>query len=374
MISLTSLLPLIAGFIAAILAIVGLTLPGDRLHATRYFVLLCATTSSWAFAHFAILNLSVASSPLSQSPASPVFWLGIATLLGVGGAPTYWLLFAVAATGRTRWLTGRAIIAAHVPFVFVVLAGLTNPIHGLYVTVDPATGMARYGPLAMAHLTAITLMIGTGLVWMVDAWWRSGEKGGRRRAVVIGGAAAIAFVGGLAHVVSTFVHGNLIDPSPALFIILAIAMAYELFKSGLAGLSIRPVAESLSTMSDAMLVVDRHLRIQSVNPIAEKVLPGLALGASLLDRAPEIAHHAEFCIKYACDDLAFEAVLGGSVYWGRVRRTQDDAGRSEGAVVLLTDLTALREAQDALIQLGRTVEGDTLTREYLDRLGQRQKT
>lgn len=371
MISLASVLPLIAGFISAILAIAGLTLPTDRLHATRYFVLLCAMTSTWSFAHFAILNLSVASSPLSQPGSTPIFWLGVATLLGVGGAPTYWFLLAAAIADRPRWLAADAVVAAHVPFAFVMVAGLTNPIHGLYVMVNPETGLVRYGPLALAHLAVITVMIVVGLAWMIRAWWLSGEPGGRRRSIVIGAAATFVLVGGLAHVASTFGVGRQIDPSPALFVILAVAMAYELVRSGTAGISVRPAAESLSTMSDAVLVVDRHLRIQSMNPIAEKVMQGVSLGESLLDCAPEIAHHAEFCIRYACDDLAFEAVLGESVYWGRVRRTQDGDGNTEGAVVLLTDLTALREAQDALIQLGHSADGTELTREYLDRLSQR---
>ncbi len=371
MISFESLLPLAAGFVAAILAIVGLALPGDRLHARRYFVLLCITTGSWAFAHFAMLNLSVTSSPLSLQHSSPVFWLGMATLLGVGGAPTYWFLFAAAITNRARWLERNGLLLAHAPFAYVLLVGVTNPLHALYVAVSPGTGLARYGPLAMIHLAMVLALVLTGLVWMVRGWWSSGESGGRRRAIVIGGATCIVLAGGLVHVGSTFARGKQVDPSPALFAILAIAIAYELFRSGMRGLTIRPKSESLYTMSDAMIVVDRNLRIKSLNPVAEKVLPGLSLGDSLLDSAPEIAHHAEFCIRYACDDLAFEAVIGGSVYWGRVRRSTVDDGRTDGAVILLTDLTALREAQDALIRHDRTVDGSELTREYLDRLSPR---
>ena len=346
MVGALSITSLVAGFVAALMGILGLTLPEEQLHGRTCFVLFCTASGAWAFAHFLILNFSASSGPLASTYSSSVFWLGAATLLGIGGAPTYWFLFAAAISGRKQWLRPARIALIHAPFVYLLVVGLTNPLHHLYISIDPTTGGAVYGPLAFVHLAIVVPLVVVGLFWMTTFWWNRGAITDRRRALVIGVAASTALTGGLYHVLRTVAGQPSSDMAPGLFILLAVGLAFELFTSGLRSETSDP-AGTRNRESDARILLDRDTRIRSLDACAEKLFPGALPGRLLREFAPEIARHAEFCIHYQCDGLTFETECRGSTLWGHVDRSLDADAHCTGCVVSLADTTVQGDAPGA---------------------------
>lgn len=332
-----SIAPLVAGFIALFLGTLTLTVPGERLRGRTYFVLFCLSGGGWAFAHFVLLNVLVSPASASSSYSSDLFWLRAITLLGIGGVPTYWFLFAAATAGRDRWLETRRVVLSHIPFAYLLIAALSNPLHHLYLTGDGAGGGTRYGPLAFLHVAMVIPLVLLGLYWLIDSRWNSETAYSRHRAVALGVTTVVLVTGGLHFLMSTPAEEAPADLAPSLFAILAVGLAFELAEHSIGASQPGHVARQ-AVEPDGLAEVDRDGTIRSMNPVASRLFPNAEIGGALADVAPEIARHTDFCMNYLCDDLTFEVVLDGTRFLARVTRSRDDARRTTGCTVRLTNV------------------------------------
>lgn len=358
MVSVVSLFPLTAGLLSIFLGALALagTRPVNR--SLRYFVALNVSTALWCLTYFVLLNMPGVTDPAVAPFGSLPHVLAVVEALGVGAAPTYWFLFAASYASRTRWATGRARILAHVPLVYTVVCVATNPLHRLFVVSALPDGSAVYGPLMVPHQIAAYVLIGLGTWLIVSSSWKRGTAEGRRQALVLGAAVLVPAVGGALYAVRGPLGLDIpVHPTPVLFPVLNVALAYELLRAGLADIVPYATMQAFDAISDAAIALDDEGIIAAINAAARDILPDADLGVRLSEVAPDLASAADACLLSAASYAGFDLDRGERVYWGRARPTRDRRGTPMGCILLLTDVTEVRMTQTKLLQLGLEADG-----------------
>ena len=368
MIQLNSLLPLVAGFLSAMLATMSYVLPKKRSKAVRYFAMLTVSMSAWAFGAAFLALTSTQSQILQATPDELVFWLGNLQLVGGSTATSAWLYFTAAYTGRDEWLHGWRGWLVFAPLGITLLAGITNPWHGLLLGQPALDGSLVPGPLMIPLLLAALVFGPIGTTWMYRAIAANTAPRAKLRARLLVVVTAIPLVGAILWSLDPTSGGPMgVDPIPALFLPLTGLLAYEILMAGLGDILPSAERQFFLESSDAIIALDSNMVVAEVNPAALELLPDLEVGSRLKYVSEELEKHARFCFSHSFDDLTFESGVGGRSLWGRVRRVPDPD--FDGCMLLLSDLTQLRTAQRELLERGRTPDGKPLNGSYLDLLG-----
>lgn len=351
-ISRVSLIPFAAALLSLFLAASSWRLVRRGNLMGLFFFLLNVATMMWSFFYAIELNLKL---PVILDVVPFGTWAYLAYVLqivGLAAAPVYWFLFAAAFARKSDWVHGWRMGLAHLPLFYTVVVTATNPMHQLYVSQDAPGGAVAYGPLAFPSLAATFVLVGWGTWLIVATVWSPSSLVKRRQAVILGIAAALPLLGGLAWALRHVLGLPLsVHPVPVLFTLLNSVLLYQVFRVGFA--DIVPVAalQAFRTMGDAAIVSSHERVVLALNPAAEKLLPGVEPGMPLAEiDSPLVRRILEFIAE---DDTHrdFEISLGGCVYWARFRPTLDRHNTPVAYTVLLTDVTELREAQAALEDL-----------------------
>lgn len=344
-VSVFSALMFIAAVTSAVLAVAAFVVPHQRTRATKAFVMLTTVSTLWAAGAFLRAITQPPVPPVASPIGSPAWWIGALLMFGVACLPPAWFLFAAAHTRRYELTRGAGLALMIVYAVAVSTLWLTNPLHGLMTaqTQGSAPG-AMTLPVSVVAMSVILW----GVATVAIDYWRRDEPGHRVAAVALI-ACALLPLAGAALFVSQRASGISLpqDPAPLLSLPMLIVLAYELFRSGLADVFPIAAAQAFHAMSDIAIVTDARLVILTVNDAAERELPSAAPGMRLEDALPEAVTHASECLLSDSDFLPFELVREGNVYWGRIHCTRR-RGNVMGVVVLLSDITDLRYAQEQL--------------------------
>ena len=289
--------------------------------------------------------------------------LGVVTVLPA------WLLFALAYTGRHKWLTWRVISAtALVPAVTLGVAW-ADPVPLVIADSYLVTGngftylFVEMGPLiwlfrAFGYLSAI---VGSAL--LIDFTIRS-EKVYRGQATLLIGAALLPFLG---EVVSTLELGllpdNHLNYAALLTSVSATAFAVAIFRYRL--LDLVPVAQRtvFDNMRDGVIVGDDAGRIVDMNPQARQLLgfDGNGIGTQAANVVPqfhEISDEPDEIVETTVGDRIVELT-------GTPLREQTT---EQGRIVTMRDVTnrkrnerQLDRQRRRLDQLAKTVSHDLET-------------
>jgi PAS domain S-box-containing protein len=264
------------------------------------------------------------------------------------------LAFAIVYTGRGRWLRHPLVLLILGALAASVLLAATNEWHGLMFR---GFGWARAGwrpspgPLLLVHgliaLTAslIAQALFVALVVQAPAFYR-------------GQTMAVAFAGFLP-VLAVLTQLALPDwassvPPIALgFAAMGLAMAVATRHFGV--LDVVPVARDVvfTRMSDAIVVLDNLGRIVDLNAEAA-TLVGLPLAQAIGRASSEVFREQPELARLAADalpgeyELALTSAEGTHHYVVRVSRLPGVRGETTGAAVVLHDITARKEAEEAL--------------------------
>lgn len=356
-ISTVSLLSFGAAFLAAFLSLYAFRALKRGGRTVLFFFLTSISTMLWSFFYGVELNMDP-TLVLDVSPiGSPAYFIYIIEIIGLAAAPTYWFLFAASYARKTGWTKGWRLALAHVPFAYTVAIAVTNPVHQQFVSQSGPGAPVEYGVLAIPGQIMTFLLVGWGTWLLVVTLWRSGAGGHRGQAAALAIGASGPFLGGMAwslrHVLDIPLAAN---PSPVLFVFFNAILLYQVLRKGL--VDIVPVAaiQAFRTMADAMLVVDAKNIVVALNPAAERILPWASANTALAEVAPEIYHNAQRFLESGAEYSEFELMAAETIHWCRMRRTLDQHGQSMGYIVLLTDVTELREAQSELIEVNAQLE------------------
>lgn len=263
--------------------------------------------------------------------------------LGIGALAVSWLVFMLAWSGRTGWLTPLTIVAISAEPVFATLLVLIPQTRDLihYPAEPPKAGVPPgdllAGPLYWPHLIYLygLFVIATGIfVWSM---WRRAERL-RWQAVMLTIGVTLPLAASAAYNLELPFFGDQ-DLAPVAFTISAAVLAWGMLRQHL--LRLAPVAHShvVDEMSDAVLVLDAGDRVAECNRAARELLdwtqrsPREWTGDSLPDWLAEaLAEEAEV-VRVPADRRDLDV---------QVTDLLPAQGRAGGRLVVLRDITELR--------------------------------
>ena len=268
----------------------------------------------WSFAYiFELDGLSLDT----RITAAKISYFGIVLI------PGSWFVFALAYTGKHRWLSKRLMSTLTVVPIVTLASVWTNEFHGLYwsdiVTHETGTGYwvdFESGPLFWVHsaYSYVLLSLGIGLI-LQGALMLPGKM--RKQGIALAFGTLAPFSGSVFHVfgISPFVT---IDPAPI-----------------------------ASLMSAGMIVVDENSMVVDINQTAEQII-GLTLDDVILKNVQEIVDYRsesdrfDFTVILGSESESDEApVLGknGLNYHPSVTAIDDGSGRIIGRLIVFRDIT-----------------------------------
>jgi PAS domain S-box-containing protein len=204
-------------------------------------------------------------------------WMTRIEYIGIVWVPFGWALFALAYTGRDKWLTRRWIISLTIIPILTILFAFTNDFHQLFYTsaslnnngpisiVDASYGAAWYLNFVYAYLMMLTGTVAllVGVFTFPRAYWF------QQALLVL--SPLVPWISNALYILRISPVPQL-DLSPIAFTLSAAILAADIFRFRL--FDITPVARSavVDQMNIAMLVVDNQNRVVDINPAACKLL------------------------------------------------------------------------------------------------------
>jgi len=344
---LTLLLFLAAALLLA-LALYGLILRRPAHAASFSLAMMCC--AAWALAY----ALEIMSLPLEAK----VFWVR-ARIIPIALFPFLWFWLALQHTGRLRWLGGgRFLLFLIVPAVSIAAAVLPgapgrafrfefrfaagNPFHTLAFT---------NGPWFYVHLVYSYLLLATNLILLAASLPATQPLYRRQTWFLIAGILLPMVTEALFQLGLSPIPG--LNLSPFALTLSGILIGLSLFRYRL--LDLMPVAGELvvQVMDDPALVLDPRGRLVGYNPAAARVIGQdgrLALGRCLAELPDPWATALG---AFGGDGGGREEVRvrsggGTRLYDITLSPIADNANRRLGGLLLLHDLTELRESRERL--------------------------
>lgn len=257
-----------------------------------------------------------------------------------------WVVFALAYTGRTKYVTRRNIVLLSVIPVATIVLAVTSPLHSILWR---GFGTETVGNLVVLEHTfgwGVFVYAGYGYVLgIVGMYYLLRMALGSVR--VYRGQAIVLLVGTLAPLAPSFasITGvTAMNFSMMSFGVSGVAFWFAVFRYGL--LDVAPIARDtvVDNLQDPYLVLDDKGRVVDLNVVA-KELVGDCVGESVSAVIPEIGDASER-----------EAIsINGNTY--DVTRSQvERRGRRIGEVVLMRDITDLKEREEELEMANERLE------------------
>jgi PAS domain S-box-containing protein len=353
-VAVSSLFPLAAAILSAMLALLAALVPGRRGLAILFFILFNAATAVWTLTYFAQLNWGRYADPaLAPWGTTLDSVLLLLTALSVAATPTYWFLFAASESHRTFWLTGRGLVLAYVPMLYTIVVGLTNPWHHQFLRLD-AGGRLAAGPLAIPYYLLTYGFVGAGTWLLVRHSLAAGTAQGRRQALVLGLAPLLLLIGGGEYALRLASGATRpLNPLPGLFAVLSLMLAYEIVRTGLAEIVPLSTLSSIMENTDAPLAyLDLDFAFVSVNSaFAQRSghVQAELFGKRYFAVFPDPSHRPIFeAVKRTGEPAGRKAdptMLGdrseqAASYWNwSLSPVKDPRGQIEGFVLSLVDVT-----------------------------------
>jgi PAS domain S-box-containing protein len=295
---------------------------------------------------------------LTPSISGRILWAK-AQYFAIASVPLLWLLFALD-YGRWRAVSGRwlAVLVA-IPLVTIAMAW-TNEWHGLLwsriapASADPGARLVyHYGPWFWVAAAYNYLLLFYGSLVLGRALWRRPPPFRRQSAALLGGA-LVPWLGNAAYLAGMIPIPGL-DITPLAFAASGVICAYGLFRYRIFDLV--PAAHDIviETMSDAVIVLDRHGRVTNANPAAGHLVgraPAELLGKTAQDFE---AHHGdwlELCGRSQATSAEIALGQGAEArhYALNCAPIYDRKRRELGQLIVLRDITAQKQATVALQQ------------------------
>jgi len=277
--------------------------------------------------------------------------------IGIVVTPIAWLAFSSHYTGLARWLTRGRLLALGSPFLITLALVFTNDQHGLIWTDVRLVTIGSFIDDEYTH--GVAFWIHTGYVYLlfVGAFAMliqaviQAPRAHRGKLAAITAGAAIPWAANGIHLAG--LNPLPIDLTPIGFAIAANLVALALLRYQL--LDLRPVARSLlvERTSDAMIVIDTRRRLVDLNPSAERLMALSlrdALGRPIADVFPELAA-ATAPFGATRQELWLGPPDARRNFEVRVHGLEPTVGGEHlGHLIVMHDITALREAQSSMRQ------------------------
>ncbi len=289
-------------------------------------------------------------------PSPTLFW-GNFYFIGIAIVPVAWVLFCLQYSGYERLVTRRNVALLCIIPIITLLSYWTNDFHYLFrsrITIQQETGYIRVisqnGYFYWQHLVYSYLVIVIGLILLVRAIvsYPSLYKG-QAGALLVG--AFVPWVLNIGQQLGIDLQGA--DLTPLGFCITGLAISWAIFRYRL--IDIVPVAREtiIHSLSDRVIVLDEQNYIVDVNPAAAA---GLGVKISDLIGKPVGVAYANYHnlierfrnVPEIETELEVNTSRGREFFDMRLTPIYDRAGKMSGRVILLHDITKLKQTAEEL--------------------------
>lgn len=328
-------------FAAALVALVtaGFAFSRRRAPGALFLALLELAVAQWS----ASIGFEAAATRLELK----ILWSQIA-YLGTAAAPLLFCLFALdySQTGRPR--SGRLLAAMSVVPALAVVAAATNGLHGQLwpqIEILPERNMAVYshGPWFWIFVTYSYLLVAIGMGSLYLSVVRfPAHYASQLGALIVG--TLLPFASNVLYVSPANPYPE-IDWTPIGFSLSGVVLAFAIFRLRLFDLVPVARARLLAGMPDGVVVLDERQRVIDLNPSARRLLGGdgeVRIGETV---QPALAGWLAGAAGEGRE--TFDLVLDGGrrALEARASPLLDPAGRSQGWIVMLRDVTERRQAE-----------------------------
>jgi diguanylate cyclase (GGDEF)-like protein/PAS domain S-box-containing protein len=305
---------------------------------------------------------------ISQSPAvtrilDNLRWFSMAAI-----APLL-LIFILDFTGRDHWLTpGWIVVFLAIPFITQIIVW-TNSWHGLMIQEGfnefiqigqfHVVGRRIFGSWYWIYSFWMYLLIIFALIILINDVISTRQPGWRQFIwLIVGVFIPIAF-----SVVDTF---QFIKPTwfkllPFEFILMGLAFVIAITRGQF--INVLPIARGLlmETLQDAVFMLDRNFRVVEINPIAS-VLIGKSKQEVLGQPAKNVLEHWPRLVSVFQNQNQLQTVAqivtdkSGHIYDVHITPLRSRRRKSTGWVIVLHDITQLKEAEIRASRLATVIE------------------
>ncbi|HDO19447.1 MAG TPA: PAS domain S-box protein [Thermoplasmatales archaeon] len=296
--------------------------------------------------------------------------------IGIVIIPVAWLTFCAEYTGKLKKLvTGKILYALYIIPILTVILVFTNEYHNLIWTDMRLSAIGTMMTLRPLHgiwfwvhtvYSYILFLGGTALLIGNAISLPSVYK---KQSIMVTTAAIVPWIANMAYLS----HAIEFDITPVAFVITSSLLLATTYQHRF--LQILPVARSVTieNMSDGLIVLDAQNRIVDINPVSEKIF-GISrdevIGKKAVEVFTQYPQVVEMCWKE--DGTPRELHIEGNstrYYSVKVSNLKDPQGNPIGKVILLHDITRLKEVEADLKQQKKELE--KLNKELDDRVKER---
>lgn len=349
--------------IALYMAVLSRNIPSVRGSRTWGVVMACC----------AIWSIGDGMEILMADLAWKLFFIRV-SYIGVIGTAVFWSAFIIIYSNNERLLSRKIIILASIVSITIYIGVLTLHLHPFFyktvklVVVDGQANLATtYGPLfKIWAIFAYGAIFGSGVL-LVQSVLRFPQY--------YHGQIYLLILAGLMPLISNFLfitgHNFMapFDPSAPAFVVSGLLVGFNFRRKRF--LDIVPIAHDLvfRHVNSGVIVTDNRGVVLALNPAAEEMTTYSQVDA--IGKNARETVFKQFNLDADCFDgekRTTEVVLNSSVYEVQITPMTDRAHRHSGQIVLLYDITALKQSEkklsDAYDQLQRVAAEDPLTGLY----------
>lgn len=339
-----SALLLIAGTICLLVAVI---IFQTRRNATGAFMLtILLLALAWWDITYAIFWAGVPG-------PSKYFWLDI-TYIGTVMVPPALFIFTLQLTNKANWLQRPLLLFMMLEPILVLICLFTDPHHGLFFAgkrVENSAVILDAGPVFWLNVVYSYTLTLASTILIIQGFYRSSGIYRKQFGIILAGITltwlnSVIFVIGLNPLPGA-------DNTPFSFTIAAVAFAFAIGRYHL--LDIIPVARDIliEKMTDGVLVIDSQSRIVDMNPAARNLLNinTNLFGKPVGEAIKKWTHYEKTSSNF--DQLQIEVELGGKPKKQadmQVTPIRDGSGKFLGRLIILHDITRLKDTQNELYQ------------------------
>jgi len=287
-----------------------------------------------------------------------LFWTDF-EYLGVGCAPTFWIIFVINFTGHEQWLTPRIRLLVVIEPVVTLLMVWTNNWHHLHYA---KAGVNHSGPFPLLaftpgiwykiHTSYFYGMLGWGMYLIIARFRKADEFIKKQNRIILFGA-FIPWLVNLSYLLHLRPWGHL-DLTPFAFLASSLIIAIGLL--GFKLFDIVPIARGkiVDALQEGILVLDSQNRVVDLNPGMRRILSNIdnIIGKTTEYLFPGFIelHNTVHNQENSWIEIKFE---DGRIFSVTLTALFERKTIYSGKIMLFRDITSLKQSEETLQELNK---------------------
>jgi len=258
-----------------------------------------------------------------------------------------WFMFTLSIAGHENWFSWRGLLALLTIPVVVFALALTNELHNLIwinpraIPGDPYTQFtATYGSFFFVYFLYTVVLLFAGIVILLNSTIHRWALFRTQIILWLAGTLIPAF--GHYSMVFGWRVFQMIHPIPLTYTVGAFLLSFAVFRLRLIDVMPVPYQAIFDNVPNEIIVFDKRRRVVAYNPAAQKFAADQRLnliGKPIEQSFPKLSNVLNM------NNPAAEIHVDQQDFKVRVAPSVDRSGRVRGHILILTDITAMKQAE-----------------------------